>query len=94
MVENRKNCFEFIGYDFMVDSNLKVWLIEVNSSPSMSSKNQPVLKELTKNVMLDLAKVVIDYPQGKKDTGGFSIVHRAREHTGKAGNIIGLDLTV
>ena len=39
LVENRKNTFEFIGYDFMVDENLKVWLIEVNSSPSMSSKN-------------------------------------------------------
>lgn len=39
MVDNRKNCFEFFGYDFMVDENLRVWLIEVNSSPSMDSKN-------------------------------------------------------
>ena len=35
MVENRKNSFEFLGYDFMIDEDLKVWLIEVNSSPSM-----------------------------------------------------------
>jgi tubulin monoglycylase TTLL3/8 len=35
MVDNRKNSFEFLGYDFMVDEDLKVWLIEVNSSPSM-----------------------------------------------------------
>jgi D-alanine-D-alanine ligase-like ATP-grasp enzyme len=39
MVNNRKNSFEFIGYDFMVDENLRVWLIEVNSSPSMDTKN-------------------------------------------------------
>ena len=39
MVNNRKNSFEFIGYDFMVDENLRVWLIEVNSSPSMDSHN-------------------------------------------------------
>ena len=35
MVDNRKNSFEFLGYDFMIDEDLKVWLIEINSSPSM-----------------------------------------------------------
>ena len=34
-VQNRKNTHELFGYDFMIDSNYKVWLIEVNSSPSM-----------------------------------------------------------
>jgi hypothetical protein len=63
----------------MVDQNLKVWLIEVNSSPSLCSKNQPILKELVKNVQTDLAKVVVDRKNNpKKDTGGFEIVHRAR----------------
>jgi len=72
MVNNRKNSFEFFGYDFMVDDELKVWLIEVNSSPSMDSHNQPVLQRLVKSVLRDLAKVVIDYPKNKKaDTGGF-----------------------
>ena len=35
MVENRKNSFEFFGYDFMVDDQGVPWLIEVNSSPAM-----------------------------------------------------------
>lgn len=34
-VENRKNTHELFGYDFMIDDNYKVWLIEVNSSPTM-----------------------------------------------------------
>jgi tubulin monoglycylase TTLL3/8 len=35
MVINREKAHEMFGYDFMVDTNLNVWLIEVNSSPSM-----------------------------------------------------------
>ena len=34
-VQYRKNSFEVLGYDFMVDQDLRVWLIEVNSSPTM-----------------------------------------------------------
>ena len=31
----RKNSFEILGYDFMIDDRMNVWLIEVNSSPAM-----------------------------------------------------------
>ena len=33
MIQNRHRSCELYGYDFMVDENLDVWLIEVNSSP-------------------------------------------------------------
>ena len=79
MVDNRKNSFEFYGYDFMVDQDMKVWLIEVNSSPSMSTKGQPILKTLVKNVLTDLAKVVVDWEDKKtSNTGGFELVFRSK----------------
>lgn len=30
---HRKNTFELFGYDFMVDEDFRVWLIEVNTNP-------------------------------------------------------------
>ena len=35
-VVNRKNSGEIFGYDFCIDEDLKVWLIEVNASPDFS----------------------------------------------------------
>jgi D-alanine-D-alanine ligase-like ATP-grasp enzyme len=31
----RHNTFEIFGYDFMIDEDLKPWLIEVNTNPCL-----------------------------------------------------------
>lgn len=46
MVTHRENAHEMFGYDFMVDTNLNVWLIEVNSSPSMEYSTVSLTKYL------------------------------------------------
>ena len=35
-VPHRNNCFELLGFDILVDSNLNPWLLEVNLSPSLA----------------------------------------------------------
>lgn len=34
-----RRCFELFGFDFMVDSDLRVWLIEVNTNPYLGRQN-------------------------------------------------------
>jgi D-alanine-D-alanine ligase-like ATP-grasp enzyme len=36
----RKNSFEFFGFDFMIDEDFRVWLIEVNTNPQIAILNK------------------------------------------------------
>ncbi|TNV87033.1 hypothetical protein FGO68_gene10239 [Halteria grandinella] len=35
----RKNVFEFLGYDFLIDEDFRIWLIEVNTNPYIGTPN-------------------------------------------------------
>lgn len=41
---SRQNCFELLGYDILIDSDLKPWLMEVNLSPSLATESPLDLK--------------------------------------------------
>ena len=38
--DERSRCFEILGFDIMIDSNLNPWLIEVNCMPSLACGSQ------------------------------------------------------
>lgn len=42
---DRKYCFQLFGYDFIMDSDLRLYLIEVNNNPCLEETND-FLKEL------------------------------------------------
>ena len=35
----RKHCFELFGYDFILDAEFNVWLIEVNTNPCIEESS-------------------------------------------------------
>ena len=41
---HKNNCFEILGYDVLIDSELKPWLLEANLSPSFSAESPLDLK--------------------------------------------------
>jgi hypothetical protein len=36
----RNYCFEIFGYDFIIDDNFKVWLIEINTNPCLEESSK------------------------------------------------------
>lgn len=49
---------EVFGYDFMVDTCFNVWLLEVNSSPSMEYSSS-ITERMVKEVLYNLADITI-----------------------------------
>eukprot|EP00826_Nyctotherus_ovalis_P041794 TRINITY_DN4253_c0_g12_i1.p1 TRINITY_DN4253_c0_g12~~TRINITY_DN4253_c0_g12_i1.p1 ORF type:complete len:236 (+),score=61.42 TRINITY_DN4253_c0_g12_i1:32-739(+) len=55
----RQNCFELLGYDFMIDEDFRVWLIEVNTNPYLGTPNK-YIKWLLPKMINDLLDIVVD----------------------------------
>ena len=57
-VSNRKS-FEIFGIDLMLDESLKLWLIEVNTNPSLDETNK-FLQALVPRMIDDAFKLTLD----------------------------------
>lgn len=75
---NDKHCFELYGYDILIDTDYKPWLLEVNASPSLTANTAAdynmkfgLLDDLL--TMLDFEK----YLSGNElQIGGFDLLYR------------------
>ena len=69
-VSNGKNLqHEVFGYDFMVDTNLNVWLIEVNSSPSMEYSSV-ITERMCKEVLFNLTDIAMEQEKCLENSAG------------------------
>jgi len=72
-----KHCFELYGYDILIDSNLKPWLIEVNASPSLTG-DTPSDRDL-KQCLVEDSMDIIDVEgngtsEGIDNVGGYDLI--------------------
>jgi hypothetical protein len=55
----RRYCFEIFGYDYIIDSDFNVWLIEVNTNPCIEESSN-LLKILLPRMLDDAFKLTLD----------------------------------
>lgn len=64
--EERKYCFEIFGFDFILDVNLQLWLIEVNTNPCIEESSS-ILQTYLPRMIDDAFKLTLDvlFPKPK-----------------------------
>jgi tubulin polyglutamylase TTLL9 len=77
---NDKHCCELYGYDVLIDADLKVWLLEVNASPSLSAETSADY-DLKYNLLQDMLNLVdIEGRRPPNSTeersGGFDLIYK------------------
>ena len=66
IIMNDKHCFECYGFDVLIDTDLKAWLLEVNGSPSLSTTTDAD-RHLKQQLLHDIFEIIFppDYPNNK-----------------------------
>lgn len=65
-IQTRSQSFELFGFDFAIDKDLHLWLVEVNMSPACAER-QPWLSEMLDDMANGLISVISAKVNGKAD---------------------------
>jgi len=76
----RKHCFELFGFDFLLDEDFRVWLIEINTNPYLGTPNKDMVL-LVPKMINEMCALVIDvhYTPSEQPTiehNDFELIYR------------------
>uniref|UniRef100_A0A8C1YUQ9 Tubulin--tyrosine ligase-like protein 5 n=1 Tax=Cyprinus carpio TaxID=7962 RepID=A0A8C1YUQ9_CYPCA len=79
-VPHRCNCFELYGFDVLIDSNLKPWLLEVNLSPSLAC-DAPLDLKIKASMISDMFSLVgkFPFPTGSESQSVSVLIHSSSQ---------------
>ena len=79
---HHNSCFDLFGFDVILDSNMKPWLLEVNLSPSLST-DSPLDYHIKSNLLIDAFNLLGIGPLDKKKEVVSYVKHRLTFKSGK-----------
>jgi hypothetical protein len=56
---NRKHMFELFGFDFLLDEDFRLWLLEINTNPFLGTPNK-FMEGLVPKMIEDLIQLTVD----------------------------------
>lgn len=84
---HRNNCFEVFGYDILLDSELKPWLLEVNLSPSLACES-PLDTTIKSNLIADTFNLLGVQKFDRKKESLMKLKNRAKISSSKVNNFV------
>ena len=87
---NRKHMFELFGFDFLLDEDFRLWLLEINTNPFLGTPNK-YMEGLVPTMIEDLIQLTVDpifKPKNPSCTeSGFVLLYREESHNLPAVNM-------